>query len=331
MAVTGSATPFLEGVLQSSDGAAHFSASQSGHAAYAEGAFGAEERRLVMVGRDGVVTPLAAPPRPYHWPRVSPDGQKVLVTIEGSPPDLWVYDLRSSAVTQLTFDVGATFGAWTPDGQRAVFTAARNGPPNLFTTAIAQPAPIERVVSSAHMQTAGSWSDNGASLAFVERRPNTGRDIMLMSSGPERSARPWLASSSDESTPRISPDGRWVAYVSNQSGHDEVYVRALAGSDRIYAISSGGGAEPVWGGNSRELFYRGATGLMIAAFDAKAGAAPSRLLFKGEFAGGTIDASNYDVMPDGQRFIMIQRRSAAPTTVHVLMNWLDPSRLGSSR
>ena len=128
LTVGGAPVVALESILQSSDGAAQFSISPLGHAAYVEGAFGSEERRLVMVGRDGVVTPLSAPPHPYQWPRVSPDGQKVLVTIEGSPPDLWVYDLRSSSITQLTFDAGANFPAWTRDGQRVVFTSAKNGP-----------------------------------------------------------------------------------------------------------------------------------------------------------------------------------------------------------
>ncbi len=320
--VTGTAVPVLEGVLQSSDGAAQFSISPLGHAAYVEGTFGSEQRRLVMVGRDGVVTPLSAPPLPYQWPRVSPDGQKILVTIEGSAPDLWLYDLRSSSITQLTFDAGANFPAWTRDGHGVVFTSARNGPPNLFVTALNQPAATERVASSDHMQVAGAWSSDGATLAFVERRPNTGRDILLVSPRDNQPPQPWLASPHEESTPRLSPDGRWLAYVSNQSGHDEVYVGSVADAERVHSISTGGGAEPVWGTNAQELFYRSPAGMMVAAFEGTATrVARTRLLFKGDFAGGTIDASNYDVMPDGQRFIMVQRQSPAPTTLHVLMNW----------
>jgi len=329
LTVTGTAVAVLEGVMQSSDGAAQFSISPNGHAAYVAGGLGSEERRLVMVGRDGAVTPLSAPPHPYRWPRVSPDGQKVLVTVEGAPPDLWLYDLRSGAATQLTFDAGATFAAWTRDGQRVIYTSSRNGPPNLFVTPIAQPAPAERVVSSEHMQIAGSWSADGDTLAFVERRPDTGRDILLVSPRARRPA-PWLASPSDESTPRISPDGRWLAYVSNQSGQDEVYVKPVAGGERVYPISTGGGAEPVWGTNPGELFYRNPDGMMLATFDGTtARESRAQLLFKGEFAGGTIDSPNYDVMPDGQRFIMIQRQSAVPTTLHVLLNWFDRSRLAS--
>ena len=332
LAVTGTATAFLEGVMQSSDGAAQFSISPSGHAAYVAGDFGSDERRLVMVGRDGVVTPLSAPPHPFQWPRVSPNGQTVLVTIEGSPPDLWLYDLRSSGLTQLTFDAGATFGTWTRDGQRAVYTSPKNGPPNLFMTAINQSSATERIVGSDHMQIAGSWSADSNTLAFVERRPDTGRDILLISPRTGQPARPWLASQHEESAPHISPDGRWLAYVSNHSGHDEIYVKAMADSERVLPISNGGGTEPVWSANSRELFYRNAAGMMVAAFDGTTGiGARSRLLFKGEFAAGTIDSSNYDVMPDGQRFVMIQRQSQAPTTLHVLMNWFDRSRPDSLR
>jgi len=332
LAVTGTATPLLEGVLQSSDGAAQFTISSSGHAAYVEGGAGSEERHLVMVGRDGVVTPLSAPPHPYQWPRVSPDGQKILVTIEGSPPDLWLYDLRSTAMTQLTFDDGATFGTWTRDGQGVIFTSPKNGPPNLFITAINQPAATERIAASDHMQIAGSWSADSDALAFVERRPDTGRDILLISPRTRQPVRAWLASVHEESSPHVSPDGRWLAYVSNHSGHDEVYVKSVTASDRLFPISIGGGTEPAWSPNSMELFYRNPAGMMIAAFDGTTSSASrSRLLFKGEFAGGTIDSSNYDVMPDGQRFIMIQRRSQAPTTLHVLMNWFDRPRPDSLR
>jgi dipeptidyl aminopeptidase/acylaminoacyl peptidase len=244
---------------------------------------------------------------------------------------LWVYDLRSSSMAQLTFDAGANFAAWTRDGQRVVFTSARSGPPNLFVTALTQPAPAERVTAATdHMQIAGSWSADGATLAFVERRPNTGRDILMVSPRDSRPPQPWLASPHEESTPRLSPDGRWLAYVSNQSGHDEVFVSPVANPERAYPISTGGGAEPVWGPTAQELFYRNSEGMMIAVLEGTAGrASRTRLLFKGEFAGGTLDSSNYDVMPDGQRFIMIQSRSAAPASLHVLMNWFDRSRLAS--
>jgi len=332
MTVSGSPAPFLDGVMQSSDGAAQFSVSPAGHAAYIEGMFGQEQRRLVVAGRDGRITPLSAPPRSYQWPRISHDGQKILVTIEGSTPDLWMYDLASSAITQLTFDAGAAFGQWTRDGQRAVFTSAKNGPPNLFMMPVNQPGTAERLAASDQMQIAGSWSPDGETLAFVERRPNTGRDILLVSPRQSRIAQVWRASPHDESAPRLSPDGRWIAFVSNESGHDEIYISTVAAPDRLYKISSGGGVEPVWGASAGELFYRTPDGLMMAQFTGgDANSSRSRLLFKGEFAGGTIDAANYDVMPDGQRFIMIQRQSQAPAAVHVLMNWLDRSRLESTR
>jgi eukaryotic-like serine/threonine-protein kinase len=330
--VSGNATPFLDGVLQSPDGAAQFSVSPAGHAAYIEGAFGEEQRRIVMAGRDGRITPLSAPLRSYQWPRISHDGQRILVTIEGSPPDLWVYDFASSAITQLTFDAAATFAAWTRDGQRAVFTSAKNGPPNIFVMPVNQPGTAERLVASDQMQVAGSWSPDGETLAFVERRPNTGRDILLVSPRQSRVAQVWRSSPNEDSAPRLSPDGRWIAFVSNESGHDEIYVSTLAAPDRLYKISSGGGVEPVWGPGTGELFYRNPEGLMMAPFNGSSpGASRPRMLFKGEFVGGTIDAANYDVMPDGQRFIMIQRQSQAPTTLHVLMNWLDRSRLESAR
>jgi Tol biopolymer transport system component len=320
----------FENVLQSEDGAAQFSVSPRGHVAYVEGAFGADERRLVMVDRTGLATPLAAPPRPYHWPRISPDGQNILVTIEDSTPDLWLFDLRSSALTQITFDAGATFPVWSRDGRRVVYTSARGGAPNLFMATMPRPGPGARLAASPQMQIGGSWTDDDDQLAYVERRPDTGRDILLVSQRDSRSARAWLASAKDESAPRISPDGRLIAYVSNETGREEVYLRSRLQTDRATLASTAGGSEPVWSANSRELFYRAGDAVMAAAFDER-GAVRTRLLFRIEATGGTIDSPNFDVMPDGQRFIMIQQPPRAAATLHVLMNWLPRPRAGSAR
>jgi serine/threonine-protein kinase len=234
--------------------------------------------------------------------------------------DLWVYDMMSGGTEQLTFGAGATSPVWTRDAQQAAFSSTRAGVPNLFMTGVGQSGASERLAASDNQQSPGSWAPDGT-LAYTERRATTGRDILLLSLR-DHTQRALLTSSADESSPKFSPDGRWLAYVSNESGRFEVYVRPLSATGRVRAISVEGGSEPVWAPNGRELFYREGTRMMAVTIDAGGQVQSPRVLFDGDFARGTIDAANYDVMPDG-RFVMIQRPSpTSGPTLHVLINWL---------
>jgi serine/threonine-protein kinase len=147
-----------------------------------------------------------------------------------------------------------------------------------------------------------------------------------MSLDGDRTKRPLLNSPFDESAPRFSPDGRWIAYVSNESGRTEVYVRSVGDPVREQAVSNNGGTEPVWARSGRELFYREGN-KMVAVSLAVSGAdlrvAGRQALFEAEFAKSTIDAANYDVTPDDQRFVMIRADEASTqTSLHVLINWV---------
>ena len=186
--------------------------------------------------------------------------------------------------------------------------------------ALGSQARRNELAASENQQIPGSWASDGT-LAFTERRAATGRDILLLSLR-DQTQRALLTSAADESSPKFSPDGRWLAYVSNETGGSEVYVRPVSASGRGRPVSVEGGSEPVWAPDGRELFYREGTRMMAVTIDAGGQAQPPRVLFDGDFARGTIDAANYDVMPDG-RFVMVQRPSpTSGPTVHVLINWL---------
>jgi Tol biopolymer transport system component len=321
LTISGSPVAVLENVRQSADGAVQLSVARSGAAVFIPGGAGASERRLVSVGRDGTGTPFAAPPGAYAFPRASPDGQRLIVAMEAPTRDLWLYDITSGATTQVTFDSGATSPAWTRDAQRVAFSSTRVGVLNLFTAIIGQPGRSERLVPNENQQFPGSWAPDGT-LVFTEQRSATGRDILLLAPG-DRTPRALLASDVDETSAKISPDGRWLAYVSAEGGRSEVYITQLSNPARARRVSVEGGGEPVWGSGGRELFYRQGTTMMAVTIDA-AGQAKSGpgALFDGEFVRGTLDTANYDVMPDG-RFVMVQRSSqSAEPTLHVLINWL---------
>jgi Tol biopolymer transport system component len=320
LTVGGSPIAVLDNVLQSADGAAQLSVTPSGNAVFVTGALDADQRRLVSVGRDGVSAPFAAPPGSYESPRASPDGRRLLVGVDVPTQDLWVYDMMSGGTEQLTFGAGAASPVWARDGQQAAFTSTRAGVPNLFITRVGQSGASERVAASENQQIPGSWAPDGT-LAYTERRATTGRDILLLSLR-DQTQRALLTSPADESSPKFSPDGLRIAYVSNETGSFEVYVRPLSASGRGRPVSVGGGSEPVWASNGRELFYREGTRMMAVPLDPGGKVQPPRVLFDGDFARGTIDAANYDVLPDG-RFVMVQRSSpTSGPTLHVFVNWL---------
>jgi eukaryotic-like serine/threonine-protein kinase len=321
LTVTGTPSVAIESVLQSSDGAAQFSASSAGHAVFISGGSDANQRRLVSVSRDGAsVLPFAAPPGAYVAPRASPDGRKLLVTIESPSPDLWVFDVTLGSTTQITFDSGATSPAVSRDGRRVAFSSTRTGVPNLFVASIDGTGPLERLASSGNAQIPGAWAPDGT-LVYVERRPATGRDILLLTT-PDHRSRSLVESAGDESAPAFSPDGQSLAYVSNETGRSEVYVRARSDSARARRISTDGGTEPVWDRGGRQLYYRNGARMMSVALSS--GDEPGRpeMLFERDFARGTNDSPNYDVMPDG-RFVMIERplQRSGPESLHVLLNW----------
>jgi serine/threonine-protein kinase len=322
------ATPvrLLDNVVQSFDGAAQLSVSSSGTGVYIAGEFTSNQRRLVTVDRTGAATPFAAPPGAYVAPRLSPDGRKLLVTLEAATNDVWIHDITAGTLSQVTFDAGAIFPVWTPDGQRATFSSNKEGALNLFWTQIAQHGPAERLGSSENLQVPGSWSPDGGMLAFVEQEPTNGRDVWLMTLRGDPARRPFLNSRFDESAPRFSPDGHWIAYASNESGRTEVYLRSVADPARKQDVSNNGGTEPVWARSGRELFYREGDTMMAVSL---AGNGPDirvagrQALFQGAFAKGTIDAANYDVTADDQRFVMVraEEQASAQASLHVLINW----------
>jgi serine/threonine-protein kinase len=327
LALTGSPVKVLDSVQESFDGAAQISVSQSGAVVYVPGESQGTSRRLAMVDRSGVLTPLAAQPRPYTSPRLSSDGRRLAVTISGATEDIWLHDVASGTSTQLTFEADNTSPIWTPDGQRITFSSNRAGALNLFVARADGSGAAERLTSSDHIQLPGSWSPDGTVLAFVEIHPTTGRDILLLRDAGGRSVQPFLATAFHESSPRFSPDGRWMAYVSNESGRSEVYVRPLADPSRKSQVSVDGGVEPVWAHDGRELFYRADGRLLSVAVEPATAfrASRPRVLFEGRFESGTIDRANYDASASPSGFLMVQsaEEQSGDHDLHLLLNWME--------
>jgi serine/threonine-protein kinase len=320
----------LDNIVESPDGAAQLAVARSGDTVYVPAAASSTERRLLSVDRSGTSVALAAPPRAYSTPRLSPDGSRFVVTISGASDDLWVYESATGSLQQLTFDSDAAAPVWMPDAAaaRVTFSWSKDGPPNLFSIALGQPSREERLASSEYRQTAGSFSPEGHTLAYAESRPETGRDIWLLPLDGERKPVSFRATAFDETAPKFSPDGRWLAFVSNESGRNEVYVSRIDDPARAAVqISPEGGSEPVWSRAAHELIYRSGNRFMAVTQQLTNGEwsrAKPRLLFERAFESGNIDVANYDVTPDGH-FIVIEaaERDDSFKALRVVLNWAD--------
>jgi serine/threonine-protein kinase len=329
--VTGPPVSMLEGLSMSPfTGAADFSLSGDGSLAYVPGGERAGGRTLLWVDRKGTVQPLPAPPRPYVFPRLSPDGQRLAVSIQGANPGLWIYELARGTLGRLTDSPAVPRSIWTPDGKHVTFSSLQSGAMNLYWMLADGSGAAEGLTASENFLVPGSWSPDGQVHAFSEADPTTGWDIWVLALRDDRKSRPFLQTPANEGGPMFSPDGRWVAYVSDESGRKEIYVRPFPGPGGRWQISTDGGDEPMWARNGRELFYRNGDKMMATAVETKPvfAAAKPKLLFEGHYETGFDFESDYDVSPEGQRFLMVKasEQESAPAQLNVVLNWSDELR-----
>ena len=331
LAVTGTALPVVEGIVQSIAGGVQYSLSDTGSLVYVAGGVQAGQSRLVWVSRNGAEQPLAAPAHAYRGPRLSPDGRRIAVAIEEQETQMWLYDLSQETLTRFTFGGNVNLDpAWTPDGKRIAFQSDKEGPPNIFWQLADGSGGLERLTTSENINAPMSWSPDGQLLAFVEVNPITSNDIWVLRLA-DRKAQPFLRTPFFEGAPRFSPDGHWLAYTSaDESGRNEIYVQPYPGPGGKWQISSEGGTEPVWNRNGRELFYHSGDKMMAVDISTQPSftAGKPRMLFEGPYVrtptGQTFP--NYDVSPDGQRFLMLkptEQAEAAPTQINVVLNWFE--------
>jgi serine/threonine-protein kinase len=327
--VTGSPVAVQEGVWRCGpcNGGAQYSVSDGGTLVYIPGpASSSGERLMVWVGPDGKEEPLPAPARVYNAIRVSPDGRSI-VAVATSPNgngEMFVYDLARESLIRLNPE-GAN-PVWTSDGKRIAFQLNSEGKVNLFWMPVDGSAPVERLATSDTRQAAGSFSADGQLLAFTQSAPPMGADIWILRLS-DRSSRPFLEAPGDQGAPKFSPNGRWLAYTSDESGNREIYVQPYPGPGGKWQISVDGGVEPAWSPNGGEIYYRNGDRMLAVAIKTLPAFAAEkpRVLFEGRYrrAGGQIPL--YDVSPDG-RFLMLKSNDPPATQFNVVLNWFEELR-----
>ena len=304
-------------------GVLFFSVSDTGTLVYAPGDDSAAARELVWVSRNGDVAPVSDQARAYEFPRLSPDGKRVVLAIHSPPHSIWILDIERGSLTRQTLSDLAGRPIWTPDGRRVTF--GTGNPWGLYSKLVEGSSEPEALLArGGKLITAESWSPDGRTLLFRELDEANGFDVWRMAIGEEPI--PVLNTRFDETSPALSPDGRWLAYVSNESGREEVYVQAFPGPGQRAQVSNRGGTEPVWSPDGNELFYRDGSHLVSVSLSTEPTLAPGvpRPLFEDRFASSGGDRANYDVDRDGQRFLMVSHGNVRePTELHLVLNWFE--------
>jgi serine/threonine-protein kinase len=322
--------PVVEEVAMTPQGGTDASVADDGTLVYVRGQ-GEVQRTLVWVDRSGQEEPLAAAPGFYSVPRLSPDGTKLAVIVNTGQADISIWDLRRETLTRFTFGGGLNNPVWTPDGRRLVW-----GSGALFWQAADGTGAAERL---AQTDTSGlipyAVSPDGTRLVLRADGSGTGADLMIMGLSGDRTITPLIQTTFNERNAEISPDGRWLAYESDESGQSEVYVRPFPSVNAgRWQVSTAGGRQPSWAGSGREIFYRALDGALLGASAESVGegsfrvGTPANLLEGRYYTGGPFSGRMYAASPDGRRFLMIKEGSGAdpaelPPTIVVVQHWSE--------
>ncbi len=265
----------------------------------------------------------------YSAPRISPDGKKLAFAFfeaTGAQSDLWIMDLQYERNFRLTQKSGIFYTpVWSRDSERLMFVCQPRGVQDLCVRSLREGGDMELLFASPNWKTSGSWMPDGRSVLFDEQDPETNRDLKILSLGDKPESRVLLATPFDEQYPEASPDGRWVAYVSNETGRAEVDVRPVSGSFEQWQISTAGGQQPRWRGDGRELYFVSPDGfVMAAAIETQPVFRPAapRKLFRLPERPERDTPVFEDVTSDGKRFLLnVPVTARSSVGFHAIVNW----------
>jgi serine/threonine-protein kinase len=335
LAVLGDSAPVVENVAVSSTGALNADITDTGMLLYLRKGSGSAPRSIAWVDRHGNETPLSAPPLPYASLRLSPDGLRLAVETRAPEPSISIWDLARQTLTPLTFN-GGMAPVWTPDSQRVVFATA--GPaevPNISARAADGSGADTRLTTSVNVQVPTSITPDGRSVISVERRARTASDLVRVSlpggADPAHAVEAIVETPSTEQNGEVSPDGRFLAYESNESGQFEVWVQTYPRLNGKWRVSTDGGTRPAWSRNGRELVYLDATNhLTIVPLDTIGSTlryGTPKPLPTIAYTSTNIAWRTYDISADGQRFLVIKESRLTPEThVVTVVNFLEELR-----
>jgi len=326
----------VERVMSKPSGAANYSVSRSGTLVYMPDGVGGQAplRTLVWVDRKGHEETINAPLRSYGPPRLSPDGTRVAIGIlDKGDTDIWIWDLAGETLRRLTFAPGMDgLPVWTPDGRRIVFMSDRTGVLNLYSHASDGSGSVERLTTSAYPQWPSSITPNGKWLAGFDILPKAAASSIVFFPTAPVPVDQLAETRFEGGFAEFSPNGRYVAYQSAESGQLEVYVRPFPNVELgRWQVSTAGGTRPAWARNGSELFYLDRSNTFTGVQVRTSGSAfvygsPAKV-FDAKYVESN-PARHYDVSPDGRRFLMIKDSAegdpnATPASMVVVEHWFE--------
>ena len=319
LALTGPAVRIVSDVGVDFNGAPLASLSPTGSLVYAPGGTGTSS--LVWVSRDGVEQRVTDSTRRYQSPRLAPNGRAISVQMGGN---LWIHDTVRNTFARATPEetIGTGFTTWAPDGKHLAFRS-REGMRWLEVEGGGRSQPIRG--SSSVGDIPNSISPDGKTVVFTRQDAETSGDIYTVSLNDGSPPRPVVKTPAYEGGAQFSPDGRWLAYASNDSGQFQVYLRPYPGPERRVPVSTLGGSFPLWRRDGKELFYRNANKMMgvdVSVSAAELSLSTPRVLFDQRYTFETSTIANYDISLDGKRFLMVKDEFGAGR-LNIILNWFE--------
>ena len=340
---TGSQIPVLEGLeTNAGQGSAQYAVSDTGLLVYLEGGNELEPFPIVWAEREGLTEVLWSEPGIYGTPRLSPDGGRLAISVLREPNwDVWVYDLERDVATRITF--GEAYEAdpvWSPDGRWIAYEGEIDGVDGIFRKRTDGTGDAEMLLEPGKhtFPAPQSWSPDGRHLAIQSAGEGGQNDIWILSidqDGPTGEPEAFVRTPFTEDGPSFSPDGRWLAYNSSETGRPEIFVASFPPGGGKWQVSDGGGTQARWSGDGKELFFRTDDGIMsvkVATEGDSFRASRPEVVFEGNFLGGLrgvllpgFNFPDYDVSADGKRFVMFQgsTEGALATEAKVVLGWFE--------
>jgi serine/threonine-protein kinase len=323
---TGASVSLVDDVMVKPTGTMDFAVSRNGSLVYQRGTMAT--RTVVMVDRRGTEEPLIEAQNVYVSPRFSPDGTRLAIGV-GVPPtrQIWIYEMAEGTMVPLTFEGHNYYPVWTPDGERVTFASETPNSVDIAWLRSDGSGASEQLLANGRWNYPESWSPDGRHLLYRDQDPNVQRDIWVLTVDGASAPRPFFQLPSQEESPEVSPDGHWLAYASDMSGRYEVYVSGFPEPGRRRQVSLDGGTEPVWSRDGNELFYRSGEALVAAAVETTPDfrVLAREVLFEGSYSLWPYH-SNYDVLPNGQTFVMIKPVEDESARLVVVLNWFEELR-----
>jgi len=321
--IKGTPVPVIDGVMTgASNGDAVYTVSNDGTLVFQSGTFSPQPRNLVWMDRNGKATNITDELRPYASPSISPDGKQIALTLQGSSYDAWVYDLQRATLTKVTFGADDYNPHWSPDGKMLAYHSSKSGAVQVYVKhGILQGDDVALTDSPEYKDEYG-WTPDGREIIFSRNNKDKGYDLYAVAVEGDHKLRLLVEGGSfNKGDASLSPDGKWLAYVSDESGQNEVFVQSMSDPNTRAQISSAGAIAPRWARSGNELFFLAKDGLMSVKF------APGNALNPGKPVKLFQDKkawSGYDVAADGRFVVTVEADDKATASqLNVILHWFE--------